>query len=498
MCIRKIINKFRRQRRSAAPPTDKTLGIDTSHWNGYFDFAKAKSKGVKFVIQKICDVNSSGTAMFYDIKAEQNYIAAKGKGLIFGGYAWLNPFFDVNAQAQFYINWYKSHDVDFPPILDFEDTHFTNANDYISKAQQWLSIVFQSTGRMPIIYTAEWFMSKFNRANTAWMGQYHLWVAHYTARTYPTIPREWFAYKIWQYSDRGTYPYYEAVTGKGREWGSTSYSLDMNWFNGTYDKLLEFCNIGDAEPLPEPPVEPPAPEKPLYKAIVTTTPPNRLRVRKTPNGEFIRWLNSGDAVSVYEEAVDWLRINPNEWISSNPNWVQRLPDEGQIADGLFNVQLWSQRDPRWSNDRMGSSYITLGQEGCLVTCTASIMNYFGIDTDPKRYNQLLSTRGGYQYPNLMYWLMPETLWAGRVKRMEYLWFSGGTGWETTANAIIADGRPALAQVDFVPGGVMNQHWVLLIGKINGVWWCYDPWYGSTAALNARYSGIYRIVGYKKL
>jgi len=492
MCISKI---FRKRRLSATPPSDKTLGIDVSHWQGYVDFNKAKAKGVKFVIQKICDVNYSGTQMFYDVKAEENYVAAKGEGLIFGGYAWLNPFYDVNAQAQFYINWYKSHNVDFPPILDFEDSHFKNANDYIAKAQQWLKIVFQATGKLPIIYTAEWFMSKFNRANTAWMGQYPLWVAHYTGRNYPSLPREWAEYKIWQYSDRGTYPYYwKAEPALGQEWGSTSYLLDMNWFNGTYNELLEYCGIGEGEQNPEPPTN----ENPLYSAIVTTTPPNRLRVRKKPNGTFVRWLYSGDKVNVFEEATDWLRINPNEWISSNPNWVQRIFGDKEAEEGLFQVQLWSQRDPRWSNDRMGSSYITLGQEGCLVTCVSSVMNYFGIDTDPKRYNQLLSTKGGYQSPNLMYWLMPEKLWEGKVKRFEYKTFSGGKGWEKTADSMLKDGRPILAQVDFVPGGVMNQHWVVLIGKTNNMWWCYDPWYGATAALNARYNGVYRIVGYKKL
>ena len=50
----------------------------------------------------------------------------------------------------------------------------------------------------------------------------------------------------------------------------------------------------------------------------------------------------------------------------------------------------------------------------------------------------------------MYWLMPDKLWVGRVARAEYKSFYG-TGWEATANAILADGRPALAQVDFVPG-----------------------------------------------
>lgn len=274
------------------------------------------------------------------------------------------------------------------------------------------------------------------------------------------------------------------------------YDVENNWFKFG-DKKWVSGYPAYMKKLSDP-IEPPAdptPIKPLYKAKVVTIPPNRLAVRNAPNGTWLRWLNSGEIVDVYQESSGWAKIAENEWVSMQ--WIQSLPDEGQIAGGLLNVQLWSQRDPRWANDRMGSSSITLGQEGCLVTCTASVLHYLGIDTDPKRYNYLLSTKGGYATPNLMYWLMPGKLWVGKVARAEYKTFYG-TGWEATANAILADGRPALAQVDFVPGGAMNQHWVVLIGKIDGIWWCYDPWYGSTAALNARYNGIYRIVGYMKL
>ena len=45
---------------------------------------------------------------------------------------------------------------------------------------------------------------------------------------------------------------------------------------------------------------------------------------------------------------------------------------------------------------------------------------------------------------------------------------------------------------------MNQHWVLIIGKVNGVYWIFDPWYGAVSRLDERYSGIYRIVGYRRL
>jgi hypothetical protein len=210
----------------------------------------------------------------------------------------------------------------------------------------------------------------------------------------------------------------------------------------------------------------------------------------------VRKINAGDIVGVYQDSAGWSRIGIGEWVMSR--YIQRLPDEDLIADGLLDVQLWSQQDIRWGGDRMGSSYITLKQEGCLVTAVSSYLNFLGIDTDPKRYNQLLSTRGGYQTPNKMYWLMPDVLWKGQVARAEYQGFSYGQGWETLAQSILDSGRPALAHVDFIPGGSVQQHWVLLIGNIDGVWWMYDPIDGTVSALAARYDKVYRIVGYRKI
>lgn len=159
---------------------------------------------------------------------------------------------------------------------------------------------------------------------------------------------------------------------------------------------------------------------------------------------------------------------------------------------LLNVPIWSQHDPRWANDRMGSSYVTIGQQGCLVTSTSSLLNYLGIDVNPKSYNHLLSTNYGYALPHNMYWKMPEILWAGQVELAEYETFRYGIGWESTVETILVDDRPALAEVKM--DGM--QHWVVIIGKINGVFWIYDPWYGDTATLNSRYNNIFRIVSYR--
>lgn len=56
-----------------------------------------------------------------------------------------------------------------------------------------------------------------------------------------------------------------------------------------------------------------------------------------------------------------------------------------------------------------------------------------------------------------------------------------------------------AQVDFIPGGAMNQHWVMIIGKDQYGYWVYDPWIGATASLTARHDGlVFRVVSYKKV
>jgi hypothetical protein len=302
-----------------------------------------------------------------------------------------------------------------------------------------------------------------------------MWVAHYKVGGEPALPQGWNSYTFWQWSSTGRLAGY-------------SGNLDLNDFGGSEDEWNAW--VGDSEPDPEP--EP----KPLYSAKVKPIAPDRLNVRRTPNGQIVRKINAGDIVGVYQDNAGWSRIGIGEWVMTR--YIQRLPDEDLIADGLLDVQLWSQQDIRWGGDRMGSSYITLKQEGCLVTAVSSYLNFLGIDTDPKRYNQLLSTRSGYQTPNKMYWKMPDILWKGQVERAEYQGFTYGQGWETLAQSILDSGRPALAHVDFIPGGSVQQHWVLLIGHIDGVWWMYDPIDGTVSALAARYDKVYRIVGYRKI
>lgn len=185
------------------------------------------------------------------------------------------------------------------------------------------------------------------------------------------------------------------------------------------------------------------------------------------------------------------------------------PEPEPVEDdwtGLLKVKLWSQHDPRWGNDRMGSSGVLMKQQGCLVTDVAIYLDYLGVDTDPKRYNNLLGLKGGYQYNYqggikyaAMYWKYPGVLFPDKIQRdlADYTWYWNGTGWEAQARSILSSKRPVLGLVDFYAGGELNQHWVVIVGERADGWWAVDPETGTLINLSKYQNKVYRIVSYRR-
>jgi GH25 family lysozyme M1 (1,4-beta-N-acetylmuramidase) len=191
--------------------------------------------------------------------------------------------------------------------------------------------------------------------------------------------------------------------------------------------------------------------------------------------------------------------------------IVTVPEPEPVEDdwtGLLKVKLWSQHDPRWANDRMGSSGVLMKHQGCLVTDVAIYLNHLGIDTDPKRYNQRLSAEGGYEsykkdgkiiYTNNMYWKYPGVLFPEIQRELsDYTWYWNGTGWESQARKILNSKRPVLGLVDMYAGGELNQHWVVIVGERSDGWWAVDPETGTLINLSKYGNKVYRIVGYRRL
>jgi GH25 family lysozyme M1 (1,4-beta-N-acetylmuramidase) len=394
-----------------------TQGTDLSHWAGDIDFGKMYTAGARWTVIKTSDANRDTGFLFEDAKFEQNakQIFERGQ-LLAGGYHWLQASVDPIKAADFYLERYRKFSFHFPPVMDFEEKSVFGkglANHYIWCAQTWLEYVHRQTGRLPIIYTANWYTSQFDQSKMAWMNKYPLWVASYpwiwTILSKPLMPGKiWDDWTFWQYSADNN--------NRGKEFGQVGGSIDLNWFKGSYEDLLKW--LGTSEPLPEPP-----------------------------------------------------------------------------DVGLINVPVFSQKDARWANDKLGTSAVTIGGYGCLVTATAMVCKYFGKDTDPGKLNKALIAVNGYESGNLMRWnsitdIYPDvaTDWTKFITSPS----------NADIDKCLEAKLPVIVQVDFIPATpILDQHWVVIVGKDAGDYRIIDPIDGTTTYLS-RYPGkVYKMAVFIK-
>lgn len=135
----------------------------------------------------------------------------------------------------------------------------------------------------------------------------------------------------------------------------------------------------------------------------------------------------------------------------------------------------SQRDARWSNTKLGTGSLTIGQAGCTITCVAMLAG-----TTPDVVNSKLKAVGGYANTNLIIWqkiheAIPHLSWLDR-----------GYTYENTkvADAIKSYGA-CLVEVNGAPIGG-TKHWVLYIGNKELI----DPWDGKIKPTSS-----YQAIGY---
>lgn len=202
--------------------------------------------------------------------------------------------------------------------------------------------------------------------------------------------------------------------------------------------------------------------------------------------------------------MNWSRIGINRWVASD--YLERVnnvylpivitPPDPQPSGNLA-VTPYSQNDPRWKNNQLGTSSTTIGWNGCLITCVAMVQNYYGWDTDPAMVDAWLTVNNGYSDGNLLNWNavpLPLGTWVDCLKIPTPL---------DKIDACLAKGEPAIVWVDFYPStSVIDQHWVLIIGKLGADdYTMIDPWDGWQGSFKSRYINpsryIFRIVSYRR-
>ena len=242
------------------------MGTDTSHWSGDMDVVRMWNAGAHFWITKASDSYLGN--MFEDSRFNgfSQQVFSHGK-LLAGCYHWLQPDIDPIKSADFYLQRYRRFLFHFPAILDFEEPAVIKTggfSNYAYKAEVWLEYIYRQTGKLPIIYTAQWYMNYFKSTHISWMRKYPLWVADWSGYSNSTgnpfyMPYPWSEWKLWQFSADGN--------NRGSEFGVDAVNIDLNYFHGDLAQLKSWLGIVD---IPEEPELPEIPEQlsPIRKPIV--------------------------------------------------------------------------------------------------------------------------------------------------------------------------------------------------------------------------------------
>lgn len=133
---------------------------------------------------------------------------------------------------------------------------------------------------------------------------------------------------------------------------------------------------------------------------------------------------------------------------------------------------FSQRDPRWSGELLGSGPGTIGRVGCLMTAAASMLASWGVDTDPQRLNRWLITHRGYANGNLMTF---SALAPFGVHFVAYIKCATVPAPVTRLIQDVQGGAGVLICMDWQPGKTLQPHWVHVTGLGQADGQISDPW-----------------------
>jgi|WetSurMetagenome_2_1015567.scaffolds.fasta_scaffold33318_4 GH25 family lysozyme M1 (1,4-beta-N-acetylmuramidase)/uncharacterized protein YraI len=257
-------------------------GIDVSRYQGVVNWRAVADAGFKFAIVR---------ATLWDAKLDEtfetNWNGARANGLLVSAYNVIKPDVPAAAQIDTFAQALIGHKWDLPLVLDIERDDKQSPQLITQCVRESLRWSEQRFGRKPIVYTAKWFWNKFMLPSSEW-AQYDLWVASYGAAEV-SLPDAWPIWKIWQYTGNGHAP---GIAGE----------VDLNWFNGSYDDLLEYCRADVPQPIGQ---------RAKAKSV--------LNIR---NGAGVNYQDIGDLPSGVEVTIGkidgtdvWAQIDANQWIA---------------------------------------------------------------------------------------------------------------------------------------------------------------------------------------
>jgi lysozyme len=188
--------------------------IDLSHFNTVISFSEVKTDGVVGVIHKATQ-GTDWEDPTYAARKQQ----AQAAGLWWGAYHFGTDA-DGAAQAQYFLSKVNPGPNDLL-ALDFEENPQSQMT--IAQAEQFVTEVFDQTGRYPGFYSDELAGKMLGSNMSSILANCWFWRAQYDESP-PSVPPTWSTWTMWQYTSSGL------VSG-------ISGGCDRDTFNGSMDDL---------------------------------------------------------------------------------------------------------------------------------------------------------------------------------------------------------------------------------------------------------------------
>jgi hypothetical protein len=139
------------------------------------------------------------------------------------------------------------------------------------------------------------------------------------------------------------------------------------------------------------------------------------------------------------------------------------------------VPRFSQSDPLWKADLLGSTRSTLAAEGCAVTSAAMVLNFYGITANPKSLNQFLTQNQGYTDRGWIHWEKAAEFVPNKIEK----------AYENLPSYFLIDlnllmRNPVIVRLRFPD----RNHFVVIVGKEGFYYLIADP--GGSG------KGVYRL------
>jgi GH25 family lysozyme M1 (1,4-beta-N-acetylmuramidase) len=215
------------------------VGIDVSSNQAKVDWNKARQAGAAFCFIRV------GLGLRKDELFDAHFAGAKAAGLLVGAYFVPNPAIGPGGQLTVMLGALAGKQLDLPVAIDVEAIKGTAPTR--QQVHDCVSLCLREAprvgGRLPLVYTRQSYFDGALPADAQW-GLHELWAARYIFLSGPWADgrykfRDWDAWRFWQFSADGN--------GRGAEFGSSSNSIDLNYFNGTVTELLAYCGQAPAE-----------------------------------------------------------------------------------------------------------------------------------------------------------------------------------------------------------------------------------------------------------